>query len=78
MEEEMDSNDKLWLCLWGMGLVALITLIVCITINAHGKREKWEKAVSNGADPMVVACAVDGVTSHAEAAICAILAQGRK
>ena len=74
---ERMNEEKFWLCLWGMGLVALITLIVCITINAHGKREKWEKAVSNGADPMVVACALDGVNGHAEAAICAILAQGR-
>jgi hypothetical protein len=78
METEMDSDNKFWLCAWGMGLVVLITLMVCITINAHGKREKWEKAVSNGADPMVVACALDGVNGHAEAAICAILAQGRK
>jgi len=78
MGDEMNSDDKFWLCLWGMGLVALITLIVCITINAQGKREKWEKAVSNGADPMVVACALDGVNGHAETAICVILAQGRK
>ena len=75
---ERMSEEKFWLGIWGMGLVVLITLMVCITINAHGKREKWEKAVSNGADPMVVACALDGVNGHAEAAICAILAQGRK
>jgi len=74
----MSSDDKFWLSVWGMGLAFFLTLIVCIAINAHGKREKWEKAVSNGADPMVVACALDGVNGHAEAAICAILAQGRK
>jgi len=61
-----------------MVLAFLVTLMVCITINAHGKRDKWDKAVSNGADPMVVACALDGVEGHAATAICTILAQGRK
>ena len=71
----MSSDDKFWLSVWGMGSAFFLTLIVCITVNAHGKRDKWEKAVSNGADPMVVACALDG---HASIAICTILAQGRK
>jgi hypothetical protein len=74
----MNSDDKFWLSVWGMGLVFFLTLIVCITVNAHGKRDKWDKAVSNGADPMVVACALDGVNGYAETAICVILAQGRK
>jgi hypothetical protein len=74
----MNSDDKFWLSVWGMGLAFFLTLIVCITVNAHGKRDKWEKAVSNGADPLVVACALDGVNGPAEAAICAILVQGRK
>jgi len=74
----MGSDQKFWLCIWGMVLAFFIALMVCITVNAHGKRDKWEKAVSNGADPMVVACALDGVNGHAEIAICTILAQGRK
>jgi len=74
----MDNDQKFWLCAWAMVLAFFITLMVCVTINAHGKRDKWEKAVSNGADPMVTACALDGVNSHAETAICTILAQGRK
>ena len=74
----MHNDEKFWLGIWSMALVFLITLTVCITINAHGKRDKWEKAVSNGADPMVVACALDGVDGHAATAICTILAQGRK
>lgn len=72
-------NEKtFWLCAWGMVLAFLMTVVLCITINAHGKRATWEKAVSNGADPMVVTCALDGVTNHSETAICTILAQGRK
>ena len=74
----MDSDQKFWLCAWGMVLAFFLTLMVCITINAHGKRDKWDKAVSNGADPMVTACALDGVEGHAATAICTILAQGRK
>jgi hypothetical protein len=72
------NEEKFWLCAWGMVLAFLVVLMLCITINAYGKRDKWEKAVSNGADPMVVACALDGVNGHAETAICTMLAQGRK
>ena len=72
------NEEKFWLCVWGMVLAFLTVLMLCITINIYGKRAAWEKAVSNGADPMVVACALDGVNGQAEAAICAILAQGRK
>ena len=71
----MDSDQKFWVFIWGMVLAFLVALMVCITINAHGKRDKWEKAVSNGADPMVTACALD---DRASIAICTILAQGRK
>ena len=74
----MNSDEKFWLCIWSMVLVFLLTLTVCITVNASGKRDKWEKAVSNGVDPMVVACALDGVNTHSDIAICITLAQGRK
>ena len=72
------NEEKFWLCVWGMVLSFLAVLVLCITFNAHGKRDKWEKAVSNGADPMVVSCALDDIAGGADAAICTILAQGRK
>ena len=72
------NEEKFWLCAWGMVLAFCLTLVLCITFNAHGKRDKWEKAVSNGADPMVVSCALNDIAGGADAAICAILAQGRK
>jgi hypothetical protein len=72
------NEEKFWLCIWGMVLAFLLALMLCLTINAYGKRDKWEKAVSNGADPMVVACALNDINNSAEAIICAILAQGRK
>jgi hypothetical protein len=74
----MNHDEKFWVCIWSMVLAFFLTLTVCITINAHGKRDKWEKAVSSGADPMVVACALDGVSGISDVAICTILAQGRK
>jgi hypothetical protein len=74
----MDSNQKFWLCIWSMVLAFLVALMVCITINAHGKRDKWDKAVSNGADPMVTTCALYQADTTGENAICTILAQGRK
>jgi hypothetical protein len=74
----MDSNQKFWLCIWGMVLAFLVALMVCTTINAHGKRDKWDKAVSNGADPMVTTCALYQADTTGENAICTILAQGRK
>jgi hypothetical protein len=72
------NEEKFWLYVWGMVLSFLTVLVLCITINAYGKRDKWEKAVSNGADPMVVACALDGAEHSAGVAICVMLAQGRK
>lgn len=71
------NEEKFWLCVWGMVLAFLAVLVLCITFNAHGKRDKWEKAVSNGADPMVVACALDGAEHSGGVAICVMLAQGR-
>jgi hypothetical protein len=71
----MDNEDKFWLCAWGMALAFLLAVIVCITVHAWNKLDKWEKAVSNGADPMVTTCALHG---DVNIAICTILAQGRK
>jgi len=71
------NEEKFWLCVWGMMLSFLSVVALCITFNAHWKRDKWEKAVSNGADPMVVSCALNDIGGGADAAICAILAQGR-
>ena len=71
----MDSNQKFWVFIWGMVLAFLMGGISCATVLAWHKLDKWDRAVTNGADPMVVACALDG---HASTAICTILAQGRK
>jgi hypothetical protein len=74
----MDRDQKFWVFIWGMALVFFLSLIVSATINSLDRRDKWDKAVSNGADPMVTACALDGADSRGETAICTILAQNRK
>jgi Na+-transporting methylmalonyl-CoA/oxaloacetate decarboxylase gamma subunit len=74
----MDREQKFWLCVWGMALVFFLSLIVSATVNSLDRRDKWDKAVSNGADPMVTTCALYQADTHGESAICAILAQNRK
>jgi len=74
----MDREQKFWICMWGMVVTFLITVMVCLTLSGFDRRDKWDKAVSNGADPMVTTCALYGSDTHGEAAICTILAQNRK
>ncbi len=74
----MDSNEKFWLACWGMVLTFILALIISGTMAGFDKRDKWDKAVSNGADPMVTTCALYGADTHGETAICTILAQNRK
>lgn len=71
----MHNDEKFLLCIWGMGLVFSLAVIASITLGAHDRRDKWDKAVSNGADPMVTTCALYSDTSTA---LCTILAQNRK
>jgi hypothetical protein len=74
----MDSNQKFWVWIWGMVLAFLMGCFSCVTVLAWNTHDKWEKAVNNGADPMVIACALNGATTTGETAVCTILAQGRK
>ena len=74
----MNNDHKFGLCLLGMVLVFFLSLIVSATVNSLDRRDKWDKAVSNGADPMVATCALYQADTHGETAICIILAQNRK
>lgn len=74
----MDRDQKFWICMWGMVGTFLITVTVCLTLSGFDRRDKWDKAVSNGADPMVANCALYQADTHGETAICTILAQNRK
>jgi hypothetical protein len=72
----MDREQKFWICMWGMVVTFLITVMVCLTLSGFDRRDKWDKAVSNGADPMVATCAL--YSADTSTAICTILAQNRK
>ena len=74
----MDRDQKFWLCAWSMVLAFLLAVIIACTINSLDRRDKWDRAVTNGADPMVATCALYQADTHGETAICTILAQNRK
>jgi len=74
----MHSEQKFWICMWGMVVTFLITVMVCLTLSGFDRRDKWDKAVSNGADPMVTSCALYSADTSGDIAICTILAQNRK
>jgi len=72
----MEENN-FWLRIWGMATLVVVVFIASCTYSSHDRREKWEKAVANGADPMVTSCALYEQNS-AETVVCALLAQNRK
>ena len=71
------SENSFFLRLWGIAATVLITMVASCTYGAHDKRDKWEKAVSNGADPMVAACALFNQETVEQTA-CLLMAQNRK
>ena len=77
----MDSNQQFWVRIWTLAaVVAVASLTSCSYLSTITKKN-WDHAVANGADPMVVSCAlgVGGTnSSHADAIMCNTLAQNRK
>ena len=71
------EENKFWLRIWGMATLVVMCLIASCTAASYDRRDKWEKAVANGADPMVVSCALYEQDT-AEKVVCALLAQNRK
>lgn len=71
------EDNKFWVLIWILAAATTVALMTLCVFNAYDRRDKWEKAVSNGADPMVVSCALfDQV--EIERATCLLLAQNRK
>ena len=71
------EENTFWLRIWGMATLVVVVFIASCTYSSQDRRDKWEKAVSNGADPMVTSCALYEQNS-AETVVCALLAQNRK
>ena len=72
----MDENQS-WLRVWLAGAALVAVLVTSCTVNSMDRRDKWEKAVANGADPMVTACALFDQQT-AEVVMCTMVAQNRK
>jgi hypothetical protein len=72
-----EIENKFWLRIWGLLALVLVALIGSCSFIAYDKLNKWEKAVSNGADPMVAACALFD-QRESERVACAMLARDRK
>lgn len=72
----MDDN-VFYFRLWLLGAIVLISGMGSCTVASMNTKDKWEKAVANGADPMVVSCALYGQNT-AETVTCHTLAQNRK
>jgi len=71
------TDNQLYARMWFVLGAVFISMIGSCTYSTHDKRDKWEKAVSNGADPMVASCALFQ-QSEAEQVACTMLAQNRK
>lgn len=73
----MDNDQKFWLRVWGLAAIVTVVLIGSCTQGSNDRRDKWEKAVANGADPMVASCALFSQNATEEIA-CLLMAQNRK
>lgn len=73
----MDNDNKFWLRICGITAIVIVVFIGACSHGSHDRRDKWEKAVANGADPMVASCALfpRGAT---EDIACLLMAQNRK
>lgn len=73
----MDNENKFWIRICGMGTLILVCMLASCTYASHDRKDKWEKAVANGADPMVASCALFE-QSDIERVACLLMAQNRK
>jgi hypothetical protein len=73
----MMEENQFWFRICALAAVVVLALIASCTQGMHDKREKWEKAVANGADPMVASCALF-TQERVEEAACLLIAQNRK
>jgi hypothetical protein len=66
------DEGKFWLRMWLIGAVVLTMLVTSCTINGFDRRDKWEKAVANGADPIRASCALLDMSSTGDQILCAL------
>ena len=71
------EEDAIALRIFRILALVIVAILGSCTFSQHDKRDKWEKAVSNGADPMVASCALF-TQDNIEQVTCLLLAQNRK
>jgi hypothetical protein len=69
----METENILIVCI----AIVLLSLVGSCTISSFDKREKWAQAVKNGADPMIVTCALENMGSTRNEIICYAIANKR-
>lgn len=67
----MDEN-QFWSRVWMTAAVSLAVLVTSCTVNNFDRRDKWEKAVANGADPIRASCALLDMSSTGDQILCAL------
>ena len=77
----MDASETFWFRIWSLAAAVVIVGMGSCTYGSRVTKDKWEKAVANGADPLIVSCAL-GIggsnSSHADAVMCNTVAQRGK
>jgi len=72
------DDSQIFLNVCRIVAVVIVCGIGSCSFSNWNKMDKWDRAVTNGADPMVVKCALGNIQYDAEAIICNTLAQNRK
>lgn len=73
----MDEDLHVILNICRLIAVVIVCGIGSCSVSKWNTMDKWDRAVTNGADPMVVSCSLNMI-STAEAIVCNTLAQNRK
>lgn len=65
----MSEEGNFWFRIWALVLAFVLALLLSVVYTMAGKRDVMREMVSNGADPMKVACAL---SMHDDKTLCVI------
>lgn len=55
----MNSDDKFWVCVWGIAGATLVAIVITCMVYSHHKNLVINELVKNGASPVEALCALD-------------------
>lgn len=70
----MDSDSKYWLSIWTLVATVIVTLIITIALYNIKSNQQIVDMVKDGADPIAARCALTGMNTNGDGAICAVAA----